>query len=619
MTRTPLFIAVVFTALPLAAGPVTPVMDLPEPDRVVLQGMLGKAVSGGYQGRLKHFITDAQSKPIAIFGPEAVAKNFAGDWNGEHAGKWLYTAARAAKRTGDAELAAAVRNVADYLVSRQESGGYLGTYAPSADSRMTAPDFAGKRTWDLWVHSYIILGLLEVNRFYPSEKYVRAARRVGDLCYDLFVRDGRSTADQGSHMGLSGTILLEPAVELYRATGEQKYLDLAYAVAAQIEKRPELAMVSRSLKGVDLQLMGDGKIYQLLWNFVGYAKLFETTGRQEYERTAEHAWANVVEHHLTPGGGPWGGVAGHLEVFNPRGYFNPHGLVETCSTMSWVHLNRDLLRLTGEAKYADEIEKTIYNSLLGAQDPNGEDWAYFIFPNGQRSHTYYWACCKSSGAVTLEEIAPLVFAKRERGIAVNLYSASEGRFEIPDAGQVRIAVQTDYPRGEEIRISVAPAREMSFPLFVRVPAWADGASINVNGKPEAAVVPGRYAKIECAWRTGDTVVARFPMKLRILRNAFTVGQRSEEINRMDYMAVVRGPLSYATGLIDGYKQTETIRMPKVNPEARFAPAKTPAGFDGPAFQLNLAGREPLVFLPYYEAGGRVPGTWRATWLSVVWE
>jgi DUF1680 family protein len=607
------------SALPLAGGPVTPAMDLPSPNQVVLRGMLGKAVSAGHQGRLKRFIQNAGSKPIAIFGPEAVAGNFAGDWNGEHAGKWMYAAARAAVRAGDAELAAAVRNVADYLVSRQEPGGYLGTYAPTAESRMTSPNIAGKRTWDVWVHSYIILGLLEVNRFYPNEKYLSAARRAGDLCYDLFVRAGRSTADQGNHMGLSGTVLLEPAIELYRATGEQKYLELAHAIVAQIEARPELAMVSRSLKGVDLQLMGDGKIYQLLWNFVGLAKLFETTGRQEYGRAAEHAWTNVVEHHLTPGGGPWGGVAGHFEIFNPRGYFNPYGMVETCNTMSWVHLNRDLLRLTGDVKYADEIEKTLWNSLLGAQDPNGEDWGYFVFPNGRRSRTYYWACCKSSGAVTLEEIAPLVYARREGGIAVNLYTESEGRFELPGAGNVRLAIETDYPRGEEVRIAVVPGKESSFPLFLRVPAWADGASVEVNGKPEPDVVPGRYARIERAWRGGDTVVARFPMKLRVLRNAFAVTHSKEEINRMDYMALARGPVSYATGLIDGYKQVETVRMPKSNPEARFMRCKTPAGFDGPAFQLKPPGRNPIVFLPYYEAGGRSAGAWRATWISVAWE
>jgi len=239
----------------LGAGSVVPVMDLAVPGQVILHGQLGKAVDASYQGRLKRFIQDTKSKPIAIFSPEAVAKNFAGDWNGEHAGKWMYTAARAASRTHDVELAATVRNVADYLVSLQESSGYLGTYAPTAKSRMTSPDVADTRTWDVWVHSYIILGLLEVNRFFPNEQYLQAASRVGDLCYDIFVRGGVSTADQGNHVGLSGTILLEPAIALYRATGRAKYLELANRSVDQFEARSALAMASRSNKGIDLQLM----------------------------------------------------------------------------------------------------------------------------------------------------------------------------------------------------------------------------------------------------------------------------------------------------------------------------------------------------------------------------
>jgi len=597
-------------------------MKLAEPQQVVLRGLLGEAVYANYQGRLKHFIKGVDSDPIAMFGPEAMAKNFGSSWYGEHAGKWMYAASRAAARTRDADLATAVRNVADFLVSRQEPSGYLGTYAPGSPSRMTYQDRPRRKTWDVWVHSYIILGLLEVNRFYPNEKYLRTACRVGDLCYDLFVSQGRSIADWGSHLGLSATILLEPAVELYRATGEKRYLELAIRVVDQVEERPTLALLSRSLKGEDLQEMGDGKIYQLLWNFVALAKLFEVTGRHDYKRAAEHAWTNVAEHHLTPAGGPWGGVGGEsFERFSAKDYFSPYGTVETCSTMSWIHLNRDLLRLTGEAKYADEIEKTLYNSLLGAQDPNGEDWAYFIFTNGQRSHTYYWACCKSSGAVALEEIAPIAFATREGGIAVNLYSPSEARIELADRGIVALALDTDYPRSDEIRLTVNPTRQAAFPLFLRIPRWAEGVEVSVDGDPlKAATTPGTYLRIERTWHGGNRVTARFPMKLRIVRTALSIMRDEDrEINRIDYAAVVRGPLCYATGLIDGYKREETFKLPKASAEARFSQCPTPAGAHGPAFQLKLPGREPVVFLPYYEAGGRAPGRWRATWFCVAWE
>src|SRR5207253_6372965 len=95
-----------------------------------LKGLLGRALAASHAGRLRHFITDESSPAVALFDPRRAATNERGDWYGEHAGKWLYAAAKAAHRTGDAELLANVRRVAGYLVSVQEPDGYLGTYAP---------------------------------------------------------------------------------------------------------------------------------------------------------------------------------------------------------------------------------------------------------------------------------------------------------------------------------------------------------------------------------------------------------------------------------------------------------------------------------------------------------
>jgi hypothetical protein len=387
-----------------------------------------------------------------------------------------------------------------------------------------------------------------------------------------------------------------------------------------MEARPGLEIVSRSLAGRDVQEIGDGKIYQLLWNYVGLAKLFEETGDSKYQRSVENAWKSVVEDHLTPEGGPWGGVAGHYELFNPKGYFNPAGMVETCSTMSWVHLNRELLRLTGDAKYGDQIEKTLYNSLIGAQDPNGEDWSYFIFPNGRRSNTYYWACCKSSGALALEEIAPLVAGTRQGGIAINLYTEAEVQLNVPQAGAVTVGLKTEYPRKGQVQIQLRPEKATTFPLFVRVPQWADGATIAVNGvRITDAVLPGAYHCLLRRWKAGDEVSLDLPLRLKVAPKAWSIDHHGQEIARVDYMALVRGPLVYSTGLIDGYKKDETLKIPKATAELLFSPAATPAGFDGPAFQLTLPGREPILFLPYYEAGGRGEGKWRNTWLQVAWQ
>jgi uncharacterized protein len=595
-------------------------MELARPSEVVLRGILGQALEASYRGRLLHFIQDTQSEPISLFSPEAVARNYAGDWYGEHAGKWLVTASRTARRLGDEELAGRIRKIADYLIRLQESNGYLGTYAPGAPSRMTSPVVEENRTWDVWVHAYLILGFLELNRQYPQTQYLQAAKKIGDLCVQLFGSGPKSVAYMGNHLGLSGTILLDPIVQLYFETGEKRYLELGQRIIQQMEDRPGLQIISRSLQGMDLEQIGDGKIYQLCWNYLGVAGLYEATGQEDLLKAVKRAWQNIRDHHLTLGGGPWGGIAGHKEVFNAKDYFSPYGLVETCSTMSWLQLNRELLLLTGESQYADEIEKTIYNSLLGAQDPNGEDWCYFIFPNGRRNNTYYWACCKSSGALALEEISPLAYGKTDAGIAVNLYADGDWATRLPQTGHLKLSQTTDYPFSPDVTLKVEPERRSSFALDLRIPSWAAGAAVTVNGKALIGTISsGAYFRLSREWQPGDVVTLSLPLKLRLETKSQLLDHHGQEIFRIDYMAMSRGPLLYATGLIDGYKREDTLEVPKANTEALFSSCAAPIGSKGPAFQLNLPGLTPVVFVPYYEAGGRHDGAWHLSWIPVAWQ
>ena len=113
----------------------------------------------------------------------------------------------------------------------------------------------------------------------------------------------------------------------------------------------------------------------------------------------------------------------------PPTVFSPYGYVETCSTLAWIQLNRELLAITGEAAYAEEIERSAYNDLLGAQAPDGEDWCYYSFPNGRRVHTTYWRCCKSSGAMALEELPSVAYATSADGVRVNLLGPSEATLQ----------------------------------------------------------------------------------------------------------------------------------------------------------------------------------------------
>ena len=597
-----------------------------------LHGILGEALAANHRGRLAKFIVDETSPAIAIFAPEHSHANHAGDWYGEHAGKWLYAASKAAARTGDAELFERVRRVADYLVGLQEPDGYLGNYAPERRFMRKQPpkpvswDGAPSlRTWDIWTHSYQILGLLEAHRRLGNYSYLDAASRIGDLCLHTLTSGGVDITDLGNHHGMSATVLMDPALELHFATGEQRFLDLALRILEQAERNPRLALLTQALAGVDAAEIATGKAYQLIWNLLALAKLHRATGEATYLRAVTNVWRNIRDHHLTLGGGPWGGVAHRSrEVFNPAPVFSPYGYVETCSTLAWVQLNRELLGITGEAAYAEEIERSAYNDLLGAQAPDGENWCYYSFPNGRRVHTTYWRCCKSSGAMALEELPSLAYTTSADGVRVNLLGASEATLQLPDVGAVRLEQRTGYPFDGEVAIRVVPERTAMFRVQVRIPQWAAGASVRVNGEGVESPPPGAFFPIRREWRKGDEITLSLPMQPQTHFRTHSNTQESrapddsmvrQEVLHFDYFAVTRGPLVYSTGLIDGYKTEETLRIPAAS-DPTWLETVPAADAEGPDVRVTPRGRPALMFSPYYRAGGRRDRTWRLTWMPL---
>lgn len=598
-------------------------MRLAPPGAVTLGGLLGEAVEANRKGRLSHFIVDEHSPAIALFAPEMVAGDEEGDWYGEHAGKWLVAATRAAVRAGDDALLARVLRVADYLVARQDADGYLGNYAPARrfmvpqpPKPMTWDGAPALRTWDIWTHSYLILGLVELWKAVGDDRYLNAARKIGDLCWWTLSEEGIAITDLGNHFGLSATVLLDPAVELYLAAGEERYLDLARLVLEQAEREPRNRLLSMALAGADPSEIATGKAYQLLWNLVGLAKLHRATGEAHYLTAVRNIWQAVRAHHLTLGGGPWGGVAHRSrEVFNPAGVFSPEAYVETCSTMAWIQLNRELLTILGDAAFAQEIERSAYNDLLGAQAPDGEDWCYYSFPNGRRTHTTYWRCCKSSGAMALEELPGIAYGVTADGaVTVNLLGASDAKVTLPGAGEVRLRQRTSYPFEGPIAIEVTPASPARFAVDVRIPDWVEHPALRV-GDETIEATPGSFARIERDWEPGDVITLDLPMPVRMHHATQRNVQESlapggvpvaQEVMRYDFVAVTRGPLTFATGLVDGFKRGETVR---------FAGAPM-AVADGDTIRLEPEGRAPIVFEPWYRAGGRHDGAWRLTWLGL---
>ena len=538
--------------------------------------MLGEALDANRRGRLSHFITGPDSPAIAIFDPPHREQNEEGDWYGEHAGKWLAAAAKAAARSDDAVLRERVLAVADHLAGVQADDGYLGNYAPQRRFMVPQPpkpeSWNGEpalRTWDIWTHSYLLLGLIEAHRCFGQARHLEAARRIADLCWRSFCEDGLDITSVGNHHGMSATVLLDPAAELYLLTGEPRYLALAERILEQANANPRLALLERAQSGADPSEIATGKAYQLCWNLVGLARLHRATGRADYHEAVDRQWQAIRDHHLSLGGGPFGGI-GHRsrEVFNPAGVFDPEAYIETCSVLAWIQLNRELLAITGQARYAEEIERSAYNDLIGAQAPDGEDWVYYSFANGRRIHTNYWRCCKSSGAMAVEELSPLAYIAAADAISVILYGAGELRTRLPKTGALTVVQDTAYPFDGAIRLRIGVEHEARFTLRLRIPAWAADWSLAINGDAVGAgVVENGFLVIDRVWRDGDGVLLSVPMQVQVHQACDRNVQESrapdgspvaQEVLRYDYCALSRGPLVYATGLIDGYRLQETL-------------------------------------------------------------
>ncbi len=590
--------------------------ELLELDAVELKGILGEALSASENGRIKTLPNWENGKLITMFSQQARQKNEKMDWYGEHGGKWLYMAARAAKRNGDEELKSLLFKTSDYLINTQNADGYLGTYSSSQRFTSSEPK-THKWSWDIWNLSYIVLGLLEVNHYFPNEEYLDAAKNIGKLFLDTFGEGKNNITNYGTNHGLSSTVILDPLVELFGVTKNKKYLKLAVHIVKEMEERKELQIISLALKNKDMAKVGNGKAYQLSWNLTAIAKLYQYTGNPDYLQAVKNAWQNIVDEHLTITGGPWGGIGQHYEIFNRKGFWSPYGFVETCSIMAWIQLNRELLKITGEVKYAEQIEKSVYNALLGAQYPNGEEWCYHSFTNGRRHVAKHDDCCPSSGAIGLEEIPPLVYTLKDDGIACNLYTASLVNIHLNESTKIKIEQRTDYPNNGKILLNLNMQEPISFPLFIRIPEWTENSSIKINGNlVDYLMDESGYVKIERKWKDGDSIILNFPMTFQVHQKLEHIPKYDKDISSVEWFAVKRGPLVYSVnGLLFGKQRESVIDIPLKKIKLILKSYDAQNEIFKPFFKIKISDKKSLSYLPFYLADGRRPGAWRLTWVQ----
>ncbi len=540
-----------------------------------IEGLLGERMKVNLEGRLLH----VDEKGIMEGFQHRPGKQ---DWIGEHAGKFLHAAANTWEYTGDARLKTLMDRIAHELVATQLPDGYLGTYTD--DKRWTS--------WDVWVHKYDLLGLLSYYRVTADEAPLAAAKKIGNLLVTTFgeAPGQRDIIVAGEHVGMAATSVLEPMVMLYRYTGDPRYLNFCYYITRAWDSPKGPRIMTTLNETGSVFKTANAKAYEMLSNLVGLVDLYRVSGDEKFLKPAMIAWKDVSskrlyvtgtssskEHFLTDGALP-GDEADHVG--------------EGCVTVTWIQLNWQLLRLSGDAKYGDEIERAIYNQLLGAQDPQTGNICYFTPLNGKKSPTPGINCCVSSEPRGISMLPQLVWGTRENGIEILSYVPGEMH-----TGVASVKSETQFPMDGKVTLTIAPGKKNKFALYLRVPRWTADYAARVNGQKFTAE-PGELVTIDRKWKQGDQVEISMDMTVHVI-----AGGPSYPTS----VAIQRGPqvLAIEREANPGLASLEAAQVATMNAgqlHLRDAAGRLPKGWPGhQAYAIDGIGGTSLVLVPFADA------------------
>jgi DUF1680 family protein len=580
------------------AAAVADVQDFQVPDRVQLDGWMGQRILGSESNRLAKMDIDRLLEGYRH-------RPGRQSWDGEHVGKWLHAATLAWVNTGDPAL----RTKLDYIVAElskcQLADGYLGTY-PHQD-RWTA--------WDVWAHKYNLIGLLTYVQYTGNREPLVVCRRMADLLCKTFgdTPGKRDIIAAGEHQGMAPTSVLEPMVLLYRMTGEPRYLDFCKYILRSWEQPNGPHIISRLLQLKRVDKVGDAKAYEMLSCLNGALEYYRATGEDPQILPAcLNAWQDIVNHRLY-----LTGAASYYEVFHDDFDLpNTDNVGETCVTVTWLQFNAQLLRLTGEARFAEQLERVVLNQLLGAQQPDCSAWGYYVQMEGKKPYktTLDGNCCLSSGPRGIALIPTFATSTDADGLVLNLYEAGQAKLKLRGGTEVTLISATHYPAGESIRITVNPDVKKKFTIKARIPAWCPVATIKVAGrKLKLEIGRDGYAAVKRTWAPGDQLELNFPMRPRVIAG--------DHLNR-GKAAVLYGPLVLAADdalLSDTGLSVDSISLAGANSAAlQITPEPAPEAFKmwpgARVFRVNAIARKSTATLqagaaatirlvPFADAGG----------------
>ena len=465
--------------------------------------------------------------------------------------KWMEAVAFVLQSGDNPKLRATLDGLVDEVLAAQEPSGYLNTYY--VEEREPKRFTEQERGHELYCLGHLLQAGIAYYRATGNRKLLD-----GGIKYANYLTENFGPAKRPA---LTGHPELEMAmVELYRTTGERKYLDFAgYLLSGAERERLKLndRMVEYMFSGSPFtsRTQFEGHAVRAMYAASGATDYYMETGDASYWKTLLNLWQDMDRHKLYITGGVGSRAAG--EAFGePYELPNSQAYTESCAAIANMMWNWRMLAATGEARFMDVIERALYNGINSGMSLEGTLYCYRnpLESSGEkiRNPWYDTTCCPPNLQRIFASLPGYLYSTSAEGLYVNMFHNSALDWRLENGTPIQVTQATKYPWDGDVTIALNPASASDFTLFVRIPEWADGTSLAVNGKAATGMVKqGEYFAIKRSWLAGDKVRLTLPMKPRlILANQLV----RENVGRV---AVERGPLVYCLEQHD-YPGAESI-------------------------------------------------------------
>ena len=494
----------------------------------------------------------------------------------------------------DPELEAKCDEWIDKIAAAQQPDGYINTYytLTGLDRRWTDMDrhemyCAGHMT-EAAVAYYLATG---------KRKLLDVSIRMADHMMSVFGPEGRHWVPGHEEIELA-------LVKLYEVTGEKKYLDFAGWLLDQRGHGYGSYGDERTWPGVYYQdevpvrelSRITGHAVRAMYLYCGMADVAAYTGDTELIAALDRLWDHVVNRNMYITGGI-GQSARNEGITEDYDLPNLTAYCETCASVGMVYWNWRMLQFTGDGKYADVMERSLYNGALAGISLEGDRF-FYVNPleslgGHHRQEWYGCACCPSQICRFLPSIGNYIYCTSGDALWVNLYMGNEA--DVMLAGKpVKIIQATRYPWDGAVTVELQMSKPVKGELRFRIPSWCRNYTLAVNGQAFAAPVEKGYAVLSRKWNNGDSVELVFDMPVEMVAADPRV---KEDVGKR---AVQRGPLVYCLEEADNPDGFDALTLPE---NAGFEFEYKPDKLSG-IVQITSPG---LTFIPYYAWDNRSPG------------